>query len=148
MKNERNLWELWGQTNALYTEWCTKRDRNPYRLFVLYAINGYEPITQKQISDRTGLSKQTVATVMRGLKEEGYVSLSAGTDDRREKYVHLTESGSAYAHEMLTPLYELENRVFGVMGEERIRQMTDAVSLFNTVLEKEMKGMRDERKQK
>ena len=143
-----NFWKVWSQTNALYTEWCAERNYNPYRLLVLYAVNSHEPITQKQIADRTGLSKQTVATVMRGLKEEDYVTLSAGTEDRREKYVRLTEKGSACATEMLAPLYALESRVFNAMGGERIRQMMDAVSLFNTVFEKEMKVSRDETKQK
>ncbi len=147
-KTSGNLWKVWSQTNALYTEWCTERNYNPYRLLVLYAAYGHEPITQKQIADRTGLSKQTVATVMRGLKDEGYVSLSVGTGDRREKYICLTEQGNAYAGEMLAPLYRLENRVFDLMGGERIRQMLDAVSLFNTVFEKEMRGTRDEIRQK
>ena len=147
-KTSGNFWKVWSQTNALYTEWCAERDYNPYRLLVLYAAHGHAPITQKQIADRTGLSKQTVATVMRGLKNEGYVTLAAGTEDRREKYGHLTEEGHAYAGEMLAPLYELENRVFDIMGEGRIRQMMDAVSLFNTVFEREMKEMRNESKQK
>lgn len=147
-KTNGNFWKVWSQTNALYTEWCTERHYNPYRLLVLYAAYGHKPITQKQIADRTGLSKQTVATVMRGLKDEGYVSLSEGTDDKREKYIRLTEKGNTYAGEMLAPLYRLENRVFNLMGEERIRQMMDAVSLFNTVFEKEMQEARDENKQK
>ena len=143
-----NFWKIWSQTNALYTEWCAQRDYNPYRLLVLYAIYGHEPITQKQIADRTGLSRQTVATVMRGLKDEGYVFLSAGTGDRREKYVCLSGQGNTYTGEMLAPLYRLENRVFDVMGEKRIRQMLDAVSLFNMIFEKKMKGKSDAGKQK
>lgn len=75
---------------------------------------------------------------MRALKSEGLVSLSAGSVDRREKAVQLTEAGTLYAERVLGPLYALENRVFRIMGEDRIRQMLDAVSLFNTVFEKEM----------
>lgn len=145
-KTNRKLWEVWGQTNALYTEWCSQNKVNPYQQLVLYTINGHEPITQKQIADRTGLSKQTVATVMHTLKADGIVTLSAGTEDKREKYVHLTEKGAAFANEMLGSLYELENRVFDIMGEERIKQMMDAVSLFNTVFEKEMEEMQHEQK--
>ena len=35
-------------------------------------------------------------------------------------------------------LYELTERVFGMMGHERMKQLLDAVALFNTVFEKEM----------
>ncbi len=29
-KTSGNFWKVWGQTNALYTEWCTERNYNPY----------------------------------------------------------------------------------------------------------------------
>lgn len=32
-------------------------------------------------------------------------------------------------------LYELEERAFGMMGHERMKQLLDAVALFNTVFE-------------
>ena len=143
-KNNIKLWEIWGQTNALYTQWCAERGINPYRQLVLYAVGAHEPTTQKKIADCTGLSKQTVATVMRALKAEGIVSLCAAEGDRREKLVRLTEAGAAYTASTLAPLCRLEERVFDIIGEERIGQMMDAVSLFNTVFEKEMERAHDE----
>ena len=132
------MWGAWGRTNALYTAWCAAAGQNPYRLFVLYAINAHESVTQKEIADSTGLSRQTVNTVMRALKAEGYVTLCAGEADRREKNVQFTQMGKAYANEVLAPLYRLEQRVFDVMGAERMKQMSDAITLFNIVFEKEM----------
>ena len=92
----------------------------------------------------TGLSKQTVSTVMRMLKAEGLVSLRAGESDHREKKVYLTQKGTLYASEILTPLHTLEQRVFDIMGAERMKQMTDAITLFNLVFEKEMETQADE----
>lgn len=92
--NEDTMWEAWGQTNALYTAWCAAAGQNQYRVIVLYAIEAHAPITQKDIADYTGLSKQTVNTVMRALKAEGLVSLQAGESDRREKKVCLTPEGA------------------------------------------------------
>ena len=136
--SEDSMWEAWGRTNSLYTAWCAAAGQNQYRLFVLYAINAHEPVTQKEIADSTGLSKQTVSTVMRALKEEGLVELRACTPDRREKNVYLTQSGKQYAEEILAPLCKLERRVYDVMGADRVKQMTDAITLFNLVFEKEM----------
>lgn len=147
MPSESNkMWEIWGKTNALYTAWCSAVGENPYRLFVLYAINTHEPITQKGIADNTGLSKQTVSTVMRQLKNDGYVLLSEGGSDRREKHVRLTPEGKKYAERLLEPLYELEQRVFEVMGAERMKQMSDAIELFNIVFEKEMERQINEQR--
>ena len=70
-RSEDKIWEAWGRTNALYTAWCAAAGQNQYRVIVLYAIDAHAPITQKHIADYTGLSKQTVSTVMRALKEEG-----------------------------------------------------------------------------
>lgn len=145
-KENRRLWEVWGQTNALYVQWCAAHDVNYYRQLVLYALEAHAPTTQKRIADNTGLSKQTVATVMRALKAEGLVAMSESGDDRREKYVRLTDTGALYARDTLGPLYALENRVFNIIGEDRINQMIDAVSLFNTVFEKELGVMHDEKR--
>ena len=75
---------------------------------------------------------------MRTLKAEGLVSLRAGESDHREKKVYLTQKGTLYASEILSPLHTLEQRVFDIMGAERMKQMTDAIALFNLVFEKEM----------
>lgn len=138
MTDAKKIWEAWGQANALYTAWAAERNINSYQLFVLYAIDGHDAITQKSISAFTGLSKQTVNTVIRALKEKGYLELCAGDGDRREKLVRLTPSGQAYSSELLAPLYALENRVVELIGMERIREMMNNIRLFNTVFEKEM----------
>ncbi len=142
--SEECMWEAWGQTNALYTAWYAAAGQNQYRVFVLYAIDAHEPVTQKEIADSTGLSKQTVSTVMRALKAEGLVELRAGETDRREKNVYLTQKGKEYTAEILTPLHELERRVFDIMGADRVKQMIDAIALFNLVFEKEMETLLNE----
>lgn len=136
------LWGMWGQANALYSSWAASRGINYYLLFVLYALDRQESMTQKKICIFTGLTKQTVNSVMKSLKEEGYITLSPGSDDRREKQISLTEKGMAYSDGLLAPLRELEQRVFQIMGSDRVQRMIEDITLFNTVLEKEMeKGM-------
>ena len=139
MTDAKKLWEAWGQAGALYTEWAAKRNVNSYRLFVLYAIDGHDGITQKQIAYVAGLSRQTVNTVVRALKGEGLLALSGGSADRREKTVRLTEAGQKYAAELLAPLYVLEAHVVSRIGEERVREMMNTIELFTTVFEKELR---------
>ena len=134
----KKVWEAWGRASALYMAWAAGRNINSYRLFVLYAIDGNRTITQKTIAEYTGLSRQTVNTVIRTLKNEGYLELVAGNPDRREKLVRLTPQGEVYSVEMLSPLYKLETRVFDMIGAGRIKEMMNAIDLFTTVFEKEM----------
>ena len=142
--DEQKLWEVWGQANGLYSSWAASKNINYYLLFVLYALDGQEAMTQKKICICTGLTKQTVNSVIRSLKEDGYVELAPGIEDRREKQVTLTDKGIAYSNELITPLREQEHRVLQIMGSDRVQQMVDNIALFNTLLEKEMeKDMSD-----
>lgn len=134
----QKLWGVWGQGTGLYSAWAASRNINYYLLFVLYALEGQNAMTQKKICTWTGLTKQTVNSVIRSLKEDGYIELVPGQEDRREKQIMLTKKGIAYSHEILEPLQKLEHRVLQIMGSDRVRQMIDDITLYNTVLEKEM----------
>lgn len=134
----QKFWGIWGQANGLYSSWAASKNINYYLLLVLYTLEGQKAMTQKKICICTGLTKQTVNSVIRSLKEDGYVDLAPGIEDRREKQVTLTDKGIAYSNELVTPLRELEHRVFQVMGSDRVQQMADNIALFNTLLEKEM----------
>ena len=134
----QKFWGVWGQANGLYSSWAASKNINYYLLFVLYALEGQEAMTQKKICTCTGLAKQTVNSVIRSLKENGYVDLAPGIEDRREKQIILTDKGIAFSDELITPLRELEHRVLQIMGSDRMQQMVDNISLFNTVFEKEM----------
>ena len=136
--DEQKLWGAWGRANGLYSSWAASKNINYYLLFVLYALEGETAVTQKKICMCTGLTKQTANSVIRSLKENGYIELAKGHEDRREKQILLTEKGAAYSSELLTPLRRMERRVLEIMGSDRVREMVDNIALFNTVLEKEM----------
>ena len=112
-----------------------RREQLP--LFVLYVLDNHPGATQKAIADHAGLPKQTVNTVVRALRDEGYVTLSPASGDRREKNASLTPAGQTYARALLEPLYALEDAVFARMGDTRVQEMMDAIALFNMIFEKE-----------
>lgn len=138
LADEQKFWGVWGQANGLYSAYAASKNINYYLLFVLYGLEGQKAMTQKKICICTGLAKQTVNSVIRSLKKDGYVELAPGMEDRREKQIILTEKGAAYCRELITPLRELEHRVLRIMGSERVQQMIDNIALFNTLFEKEM----------
>ena len=129
----RKFWEVWGRSDALYNRWAAAHGVNNYRLFVLYVLDNHLGATQKAIADHAGLPKQTVNTVVRALRAEGYVTLSPASGDRHEKNASLTPAGQTYAE----PLYALEDAVFARMGDARVQEMMDAIALFNMIFEKE-----------
>ena len=136
--DERKLWGVWGQANGIYSSWAASKGVNYYLMLVLYALEGQKAMTQKKICICTGLTKQTVNSVIRSLKEEGYIELASGSQDRREKQIILTEKGIAYSDELISSLREMEHRVLQIMGNDRTQQMIDNITLYNTLLEEEM----------
>ena len=138
MSNVGEFWKAWGQTNSIYSDWATSKNVNYYVLFVLYALDNHESMTQKKICDYTGIVKQTVNSVIKTLKSNECIMLSSSLEDGREKQVTLTEKGRKYAKELLTPLYDLENSVFKIMGSDRVEQMIESIMLFNTIFKNEM----------
>ena len=139
MLNCKEFWETWGQTNALYNAWTVTHKINYYVLFVLYTLDSHSSMTQKKICEYTGITKQTVNSVIRNLKKDGYVILSSCLEDKRERKVILTKKGSIYAKKILTPLYEFESNIFSIMGNDRVKQMIGSITLFNTIFEKNLK---------
>lgn len=140
--NLKKFWESWGQTNEIYNNWADFNNVNYYLLFVLYALDNHNSLSQKMICEYTGITKQTVNSVIRALKKDNYIVLSSELEDKREKQVILTESGKKYANEILTTLYELENKIFHLMGNDRVQQMIESIELFNTLFNKEMENIR------
>ena len=136
-QSPRKFWEVWGRSDALYNRWAAAHGVNNYRLFVLYVLDNHPGATQKAIADHAGLPKQTVNTVVRALRDEGYVTLSPASGDRRKKNASLTPAGQTYARALLEPLYALEDAVFARMGDARVQEMMDAIALFNMLFEKE-----------
>ena len=84
----RKFWEVWGRSDALYNRWAAAHGVNNYRLFVLYVLDNHPGATQKAIADHAGLPKQTVNTVVRALRDEGYVTLSHRRPAREERFPH------------------------------------------------------------
>ena len=75
--------------------------------------------------------------MIRKLRQEGYIQLVESEDDKREKKIRLTQKGKEYSKEILVPLYQIEDYVFHVLGEERVSQMIETMRLFSVLFEKE-----------
>ena len=91
----------------------------------------------RSLASDLGINLHTVNKAYAVLRDEGYVTLSHASGDRREKNASLTPAGQTYARALLEPLYALEDTVFARMGDARVQEMMDAIALFNIIFEKE-----------
>ena len=58
--------------------------------------------------------------------------------DKREKTVTLTDKGKEYSSKIITPVFDIEKRIYENIGYERITQMKETVDIFNILFEKEL----------
>lgn len=124
--------------DAYYAQFAKKSGVPPRLLWVLYALNDGETHTQKEICDTWILPRTTVNTVVKELKEQGYVILTPIKGKKREMNVVLTEAGKVYANEKLKRLYEIEDRVFQKLTETD-KQVIKHLKTLVSGLERERK---------
>lgn len=136
---------VWTKGNALYTKAASVLGIGYPELMVLYALESLGALTQKEISEYFGMQKQTVHTVVSALNKQGYLTLEANREDKREKRIVLTESGEKYAKRFVAPLRTAEDKVYKAIGREKVQAMCETMELFNLLFEKELNGgLRDE----
>ena len=74
------------------------------------------------------------------LQKKEYLLLEASEGDKREKRIVLTESGQEYAHGIIAPLRKAEDKVFGIIGSEKMQTMCEILDLLNLLFERELNG--------
>ena len=117
---------------GIYSEWSKKHNISYNEMLVLYTIreNGY--CTQKQICEDWLMPKTTVNTLVKELTEKGYAVLENAPG--KERYVSLTETGSAYAKEALAKLYSAEIDAVDSVLENFSPDFVDAIERYADIL--------------
>lgn len=144
MSTAYEMYSAWSKGTVLYTRWADMNHIGYPELMILYTLISGRQLTQKKITEEIGLVKATVNTVIRDLKNRGLVTLTASRNDKRRKYVSLTEEGKIYAEEIIRPLLEMEDRITRMIGNTRMEQTVATMELFNILFEKELQEKTEE----
>lgn len=113
-----------------YDRWAKRNDMSYSTLMVLYCLHDSGPCTQKHIASDCALPKQTVNTVLAGLRKKGYIRLEAGVDDRREKLVVLNEAGREYAAPIIMAISRCERAALDSLSPDDQRHLVRTTRLF------------------
>lgn len=96
--------------DELYYAYARRSGLPDNTLCLLYALDDGQPHWQKQICQEWGMPRTTLNSTIKVCQAAGYLTLEAMPGHRRERLICLTESGRAYARQMLAPLYEAEEQ--------------------------------------
>lgn len=141
-KNMLTEWQryyaLWRESNTMYEEWTKEQGLSMNGYLILYSFYDEEEApTQKSISRKWMIPKQTVNTILKDFMQKGYVETISMPEDRRNKLLRLTESGKQYADAIIEKLQEKEFYVMQEMGLETIAGMNDKMEQFIKIFRKE-----------
>ena len=130
----------WAKSTALYAKAASVLGIGYPEMMVLYALDTMGKVTQKQIAENFGMQKQTVHTVVSALQKKGCLLLEPGEGDKREKQIVLTESGHEYTNRIIAPLRKAEDKIYRMIGNDRLQTMCETLDLFNLLFERELSG--------
>lgn len=68
---------------------------------VLHFVNRHEGLTVAELLEILEITKQSLARVLKDLVSGGFVEQRAGTEDRRQRRLYLTEQGRALAEALV-----------------------------------------------
>lgn len=124
-------YDTWLEYNNMYEEWAKAHGLSVNCLLVLCAIHdGGEDCTQKKISQRWLIPKQTINMVFKDLERKGFVELFPLPEDKRNKVIRFTKAGKEYADTIVTELRKVELSAIEEIGVERMRQLNENMALF------------------
>lgn len=129
--------ERTNRINRIYAEWAKTHGVNYTVMAVLYTAYHNDKCSQKYICEEWSVPKQTVNTTCRDLTASGIIKKVQSTGDKREICISLTEKGREFANPLVSELLEIENRILGSMGEERIAQFFDLLMTYAQTVERE-----------
>ena len=124
-------YKVWQETNYVYAEWAKTHGISVSCLLTLTAIDeGGEDCTQKKISQRWLIPKQTVNMILKDFENKKLVELFPMQGDKRNKRIQFTAAGREYADTILPALRKVELAAIQKMGLERMHRLSEDGALF------------------
>ncbi len=97
---------------------------------VLRLCARFEDVTASQIGRELGITRQGAGKLVAGLRDRGYVTLNASSNDRREKVISLTPRAHGYLAAQRSASLQIERELRKQLGAgafESLFELLDAL---------------------
>ncbi|HAU87008.1 MAG TPA: MarR family transcriptional regulator [Lachnospiraceae bacterium] len=133
----KRYYTLWRECNLMYEEWSKEQGLSMNGYLILYSFyDEKDELTQKSISQKWMIPKQTVNTILKDYMQRGFIEAVSMPEDKRNKILKLTKSGKEYANEIIGKLQEKELFVMQKLGMENVTKMNDIMERFIVLFRK------------
>lgn len=129
---------------AVYDRCAKQNGLTINELFVLdilwFAQKG---CTQKEISDRLSANKQTINAIITRFYKQGHISFEEMKEDRRNKKIVLTESGKAFAKNIIPSAADAENLAMADLPIEKAAELVRLTAVFTENMERRFADIKE-----
>ena len=132
---------LFKRYDDIYRSAAKKFDMPELALWILYTLREQDECTQKDLVDMLLQPKQSIHSALRTLVKDGYVALEYLENNRRSKYIRLTEKGAALAKDTADKIVCAEQNAFLSLTAEERRTILNLFEHLTSALYKEMQGI-------
>lgn len=129
---------LFKQYDDLYRSAAQKFDMPELALWILYTLREKSNCTQKDLVDLLLHPKQSIHAALKTLIKDGYVMLEYMENNRRNKYIRLTDAGVVLAEQTADQIVYAENNAFLSLTNEERESILHLFGRLSDALQREM----------
>lgn len=96
----------------IYSDMAKKLIIKDDLLSLLYALDDGKAHTQSDICHLWNIPKTTINTIVQECKERNLLTLEENPENKKEKYLRITEYGKIFSNEILRSVYEIEEKAY------------------------------------
>ena len=122
----------------LYRSLAVRFELSECAFWILYILrSNIAMLTQRDLCEYLYQPKQSVNTGIKKLIEKRYIELSSG-DDKRIKYLELTETGKVFCEKNIDRVIEAEKAVLTGLSDKEKEYMLEILQKYEDLLEERL----------
>ncbi len=114
---------LYQEYSSLYQELSAHLGISYSSLLILNELNMNQPLTQKELSERLFLPKQTIHSSVNSLVKSGILEIKPSEKNSKSKDVFITSEGESYSQSTVIKLNEAERRAVERISTKEMEQL-------------------------
>ena len=97
---------------------------------ILWGETHAEEVTQKKLSDKSGIDPMTTSTVLRTLQKKGWIKRRQNKKDSRTRLISLTENGKEIVENAMEIIKKFNNSFFQPLKDHQQQFQENLISLL------------------
>lgn len=108
---------------SLYMEEMRETGLQGTQFTLLSAVSGFGQVKVGDLAQFMGMDQTTVTRNINLLKKEGYVRVSPGEEDKRTRYIQLTDQGMAAVRDAHPKWLKAQTQLWNRLGDDQAREL-------------------------